>query len=328
MMSRYVVAVAFAAMSVASAHQAFAQTGTARGEALFQQGMELRKAGKLAEACDAFDASEKADPNLGTLVYLADCREANNELTTAWSYFLEAEKRTRNATDAESVQIHALAKDRAEKLEPRLSKLKLVVPPDSRVEGLEIIVGNERLASSSWNLDVPIDGKTHKIVVRAPGYREWTTTITIEIEHDAKSLQIVRLERAPASPGMPVGRVTIIHRRTPETSLVAKVLPFALAGTGVVSIGFGVAFEHWSGNNYRNAEKEPTDALQTHYWERAKSQRYKAVAFTTGGLACIGVAVWLYLRSPSDRAEPARASASVTPVASAELVGLQLGGAW
>ncbi len=302
---------------------AFAQ-GAAQGEALFKQGMELRAAGKLAEACQAFDASQKADPNLGTLIRLADCREANNELASAWSAFLQAEQQTRGATDDEGTQIHSVAQTRAAALEPRLSKVILLVPDASRAPGLEVRIGETVYASSSWNLELPIDGKTHTISARAPGRIEWTTTITVAPERDHGTVSIPPLEKAPEPP-KPVERVVIVERAPEGPSLVMKVLPYALVVAGVASIGGAIYFESTSRDALHTSEGLADDFLQEAYWERAKKQRYKAIGFGLGGLACGAVATWLWLRGDPEEPPPRK---TVQPVVGQSFTGITVGGAW
>ena len=294
------------------ARSATADPDNARGEALFKQGVELKAAGKLAQACDAFEASEKADPNLGTLMYLADCREANQQLSSAWSSFLEAEKRTRNATDDESVQIHTAAAFRAAQLEPRLSKLQLVVPEASRVPGLDVRVDDEPFAPSSWNLDVPIDGQTHTITARAPGRIAWTTTVAVAIERDRKTVVIPLLKPAPVSN-------PVTTRNAP--SKLPSVL-IALGGAGL--IGTGIAFEVSSGNLYRRSEAQPQDSKQIDLWEQAKLRRGLAIAGITAGLVAGGAAVWLWVR----REHESRTQTAVAPLIATDLAGVQWVGAW
>src|SRR5688500_15209686 len=73
-----------------------AQSSAAQAEQLFKDGKSLMGAKQYAEACDAFAASQELDPQLTTLMNLADCREKNGQLATAWSLFLEVERATRN----------------------------------------------------------------------------------------------------------------------------------------------------------------------------------------------------------------------------------------
>src|SRR5262245_58083088 len=74
-----------------------AQPATVQAQSLFDEGRKLMKAGKIAQACAAFEASEKLDPVVTTLLNLADCREQNHQLATAWGAFVEAQRMARAA---------------------------------------------------------------------------------------------------------------------------------------------------------------------------------------------------------------------------------------
>src|ERR1043166_9179048 len=112
---------------------AAAQPSGAQAETLFRQGKDLMAKGKTAEACAAFDASQKLDPTISTLLNQAACREKNEQLATAWGLFLEAERQPRTASDAPPQQLHQVAASKAAKLEPRLSTLTITVSSDNRI---------------------------------------------------------------------------------------------------------------------------------------------------------------------------------------------------
>src|SRR6185437_15434982 len=63
----------------------------AAAEALFDAAKKLYADKKYAEACTRFDASEKLDRGIGTLLYLADCYEHVGRTASAWATFREAE---------------------------------------------------------------------------------------------------------------------------------------------------------------------------------------------------------------------------------------------
>src|SRR6185436_3009167 len=67
-----IAALAAVATIPATAH---AQSATAQAETLFRQGQDLITKGKFAEACAAFDASQKLEPAIATLLNQASCRE-------------------------------------------------------------------------------------------------------------------------------------------------------------------------------------------------------------------------------------------------------------
>jgi hypothetical protein len=76
---------------------------------LFRQGRDLLAAGKVAEACSAFEESQKLEPAVTTLFNLAGCREKLGQFATAWGLFLDTARQTRSAADAASQQLHDVA---------------------------------------------------------------------------------------------------------------------------------------------------------------------------------------------------------------------------
>jgi hypothetical protein len=169
-----------------------AQAGpsSAQAEMFFRNGKRLLKLGKVGEACAAFDASQKLDPTTSTRLNQANCREKNNQLATAWALFLDAERDTRSATDDAGKQLHQIAVEHADKLEARLSTLEIRVSAEARVDGLEILRDGEQVDPMAWNQSLPIDGGVYKIVSRAKGMPEWTTTVAITNEKDSKTVEI------------------------------------------------------------------------------------------------------------------------------------------
>src|SRR5206468_11468525 len=75
-----VVAIAIAVLLAATGGRARAQS--AEAEALFSDGDRPMTAGKLAEACDAFEASNRIEARAGTLIRLGECRAKNNQLAS------------------------------------------------------------------------------------------------------------------------------------------------------------------------------------------------------------------------------------------------------
>ena len=137
---------------------------------LYDKAKQLEADGKLREACTAFAASFKADPQLGVLLNLADCHEKIGKLASAWSEFREAVNRANRISDARE----AYARKRADALAPRLAKLH-VVPPAAgttvTLDGADVtaLVGT----------DMPIDSGAHELTASAPGRAKQTKHVTI-----------------------------------------------------------------------------------------------------------------------------------------------------
>src|SRR5262245_29770842 len=86
-------------VGVAMGRVAEAQPASAEADMLFDQARSLMDQGKIAEACVAFDASQKLSPAVSTLFNQASCREKNSQLATAYGLWREAERQTRAPLD-------------------------------------------------------------------------------------------------------------------------------------------------------------------------------------------------------------------------------------
>ena len=98
----------------------------AAAEALFDEGKRLFLDKKFAEACPRFEASERIDPGIGTLLFLADCYENVGRVASAWATFREACLRRQGRRRRPSARPVA-QRARAKLLEPRLYRLTLNV---------------------------------------------------------------------------------------------------------------------------------------------------------------------------------------------------------
>ena len=57
----------------------------ATAEAVFEEGMHLIKKGNFAEACPKFELSQRVEPAVGTMLYLAECYENTNRTASSWA---------------------------------------------------------------------------------------------------------------------------------------------------------------------------------------------------------------------------------------------------
>lgn len=306
------------ALALAPAH---AQPSGAQAETLFRQGKELMARGQIAEACAAFDASQKLDPNIATLLNQAACREKNGQLATAWGLFLEAERQTRSATDAQNQQHHQTAATKAARLEPRLSTLAITVPGENRVAGLEILRSGDPVDPGAWNRALPVDGGTYRITARAPGNAEWSSTITVGNEHDAKAIEIPRLKAAALeSPVATDGHgdapaPAASHRRS-------RVVPLVVGGAAVALAGGALGFELSARSTYNSSRAEVDNDKQASLWHSANTRRYVAEGLGVASLAAAGVAVWLAVRPGPEAPDGRTARVELAPLVARAAAGL------
>src|SRR3569833_2868202 len=103
---------------------ATAHAQNAAAESLFNDGERMMKEGKLTEACQAFEGSNRSEARAGTLINIGLCREQNNQLASAWSAFKDALTRVKDPNKKQLATQHANA------IEPRLSYLTISVPDE------------------------------------------------------------------------------------------------------------------------------------------------------------------------------------------------------
>ena len=290
-----------------AARVATAQPSGAQAESLFRQGRELLAAGKVAEACAAFEESQKLDPVVTTLLNLASCRERNGQVATAWGLFLEAERQTRSSSDDATKKLHDVAQGHARRLEPRISKLTINIA--ATIDGLEISRDKVAIAAAQWNRALPIDGGTYTITARAPGMLPWSTQVTIATERDTKAVEVPALERDPnpPKPGEPPREVPVA---TPRSNTV----PIAL-GIGALALGgAAVGFSLWGDATYNDAKNETMDQTRRDELEgSANTKLYVAQGLAITGIVCAGAAVWLYLRGRKEPPSSTAVRAVVSP---------------
>lgn len=314
-----------AIMAVGS--RAHAQVAAAQAEALFRQGRELLEARKVSEACTAFEQSQKLEPAIATLLNLAGCRELNHQYASAWGYFLQAERETRTAVDADGMKFHGVAEARAAAIERKVSRLTISVTAASQIDGLELLRGTTPVEPSAWNRALPVDGGTYTITARAPGTAPWTTTVTVGEETDTKTVDVPRLQAAAPEEndedeGEPPTDIPTRSR--------ALALPISLGAVAVLALGGAVAFELSAESTFDESQTEPDPTTSDRLFAKANHKRYAAEALAVTGLVAGGVAVWLYVRDSRDAAVAPSVAASrsvnVAPTFTAAFSGLEIWG--
>jgi len=316
-----------------SAPRASAQSVSVQAQSLFDDGRRLLAAGTFPEACAAFEASQKLEPKVTTLLNLADCREQNHQLASAWGTFTEAKSAANLAKNANLARVAA---NHASKLAPRLSKLTIAVPDDHLVPNLEVSRDGAPVISAAWNHALPIDGGSYVIRARAPGRAAWSITQEIKVEGDAVTVTIPLLDLpgvvvarplapAPAQAADPGGSPVQVTATTEPASRL-PVVPLALGG-GALALGGGALAFHLSGNHlYDQASATKADQAKRDSLEHsANTRRYVAEAFAGAAIGCAGAAVYLYVR---DRGRDRTETTAMTPIATPQFAGLAAVGRW
>jgi serine/threonine-protein kinase len=225
-----------------------------QAEALFRDGKQLMKEGKTAEACAAFEGSERAEHNMATLMSLADCREKNRQYASAWALFLQADSQTRS--DPSKAALNTTAKKRAIALESKLSYLTINVPDESRIPELVVTRDGTPVDQAEWNRSIPADGGQHVIAGKAPGHESWSTTVTIAPSGDKQSVEVPRFKALPEIVNKQVREDGPPAPPEPSPFTLKRKIGMGVAAGGVVVAGVGVGLG-LQARNLRN------DALST-----------------------------------------------------------------
>ncbi|WP_437274392.1 hypothetical protein WME90_24400 [Sorangium sp. So ce375] len=166
--------------------------------ALFDEALELTAQGKYAEACPKLEASLQLNPGTGTRFYLADCLEHVGQLASAWIHYVDVVDATA-ATGQKAKEKYARA--RVDALEPRLTRLAVVVSDGARsTPGLAVRRDDAVLVEAQWGVAVPVDPGPHKVSATAIGMKRWETTAKVDQEGQTVTVTVPPLERAESAP--------------------------------------------------------------------------------------------------------------------------------
>lgn len=235
-----IVGAAFGFLCHASA--AFAGEEVA-AQALFEEAKKLAAQGNYAKACPMFAESNRLDRGAGTLIHLGNCYEKNKQSASAWATYKEAASAAQalNRKDWES-----LAKQRAAALEPKLAYLTVKVDPAN--EKAEITRDGTPVAKATWGVALPIDAGAHTIDAKAPGFKPFTTSITIAKDGEKTEVSVPKLEEEPAA-APPAPPPTVAPPPTTEPAPVdadkgtgkssQRTIGFIVAGVGVAGLAVG-----------------------------------------------------------------------------------------
>jgi hypothetical protein len=203
-------------------------------EELFRRAKALMAENKYREACPLLEESERLDPQMGTLLNLAICHENIGKIASAWGEFRAVEQQARAANREDRVK---LARERAAKLEPRLSRLKIVVPPEAKVEGLVVKVDGEEKGEPLWE-GFAVDPGTLTVEVSAPGKKTASLEVKVDKEGALVPVMVPVLENEvvekPPPPG-PSDAQYEANRSRMTTGLI-------VGGVGLGALAAGAVF--------------------------------------------------------------------------------------
>jgi len=330
----------------ASAHAEASAAQKAAAESLFDDGLKAMKSGHFNEACPKLEESERIDPAIGTLLYLGECYEKSGRTASAWATFREAASAAQAQGETERTRVAA---QRADRLQPSLSKLTLkVVPETAQIASLRVTRENVVLAKALFGVAIPVDPGKYHIVASADGYQSYEAEIEVLGNADSKTLEIPALAASTTPPVAAAGgpaanagtenaqATTSVPARNPEPDASSganglRTAAYVTGALGVVSLGIGTYFgvkainknhdakEHCDGSTCR----DPVGESLTNDAQNAAT----VANITIGvGAACVVAGVVLYLTSAPKGKPESAARLELHPLLGRNLAGVGFGG--
>jgi len=294
---------------------------------LYDEARNLLKEEKYAEACRKLEDSNRLSPATDTKFWLADCYEHMGRIAKAWQLF-------RNVVDESKAQGNQkkadFARERVQALVPRLAKIKVSVPAEAAVKGLEIKRNGVPVEDILWEQDVPVDPGEYVITAVAPGKKSWEQQKKVG-EGDQVIVTIPALQdlQAPPQVSSPPGQGP---KPGPKPANEPEGVNWGLRGgaigVGVLGIGgvvVGTIFGLGAQSQWNNAQEKcgrnlddcnEKSLARAYSTDADKQATISTVGFAVGGAAlAAGVVLWIVSqpRAPAASSSSLQVAPSVGP---------------
>jgi hypothetical protein len=282
-----------------------AKPDAALAETLFQEGRRLMTAGHYAEACPKFAESHRLDSRSGTLLNLAACHEHEGKIATAWAEFNDAVSLAQRDARPDREKF---ARERIQALEPRLSRVRIVVSPQAEADQPEITLDGLAVGRAVLGIATPLDPGEHLITASAPGRQRWEVRLVVR-EAESKVVEVPAL--TPISQTVP-NAVVPISAPAPYREQRASNMPYVyvLGGVGIASLAVGTIFGVRAVSKRSDAEALCSGSRCTRQAvelnDDAKTAAWIANAGVGVGIVTLGVAGYLWITNPKQEASGAK----------------------
>ena len=289
---------------------------------LFDEGAALMKENKFSEACAKFAESNRLDPEVGGLLWLADCYERNGQTASAYNAYKDAQKMAVERKDKK--QRDKVAQRHMDDIEPHLTKLSIIVPPDTRPEGLVVTRDGKPVAASAFGVAVAVDPGSYTITATAPHYEKWERKVDATGEGQTASITVGPLTKIFVAP---------LPQPEADPAFAFHVGGIITGAVGLVAIGVGSAFGLIAGAKLKDSNathcdaSDRCDAVGLQLRGEAKDAALAStILFVAGGVALAG-GITLFFLAPKKKATNA-VFAHLAPAVGPGFYGATLGGSF
>jgi tetratricopeptide (TPR) repeat protein len=222
---------------------------------LFDEGAALMKQNKFAEACAKFAESNRLDPEIGGLLWLADCYSRNGQTASAYETYKAAQRMAVERHDRKHRE--TVAQKHMDEIEPHLTKLTVIVPKDMQVTGLEVQRDGKQIQPSDFGLAIAVDPGVFSITATAPGYEHWQRRVDATGDGQQAKITVGPLQKIfVAQPAPPPAE-------TNDPAFAYHVGGIVTGSAGLVALGVGSAFGLIAGAKLKDSNSTHCDAADT-----------------------------------------------------------------
>lgn len=329
------VAAAVVPLLVLPAAPSFADDAAA-AQQLHDDAKKLIADNNWSAACPKLEESYRLSPAIGTRYKLADCFQHTGRTASAWAHFVGVASAAKAAGQADREKE---ARARAAALEPKLSRLAIVVPEATRVAGLEVKRDGQAIGAAQWGEALPIDPGAHEVTASAPGKRAYRAQM--EIGGDASTTKVIvppledaaKVDVPPPTPSATTAPTTTAPPPPPPPPADGpsrKTVGWALVGAGGASLVGGTVFWILRGSKVSSLESacgaggRSCPASATGDIADGKTYNALGIGLFAVGTACVALGAGVLLTGGKEKTS---ASAHVVPVAGGA-PGLGVVGRW
>jgi hypothetical protein len=302
------------AVAVAVTSPAFAQDAAelTRARAAFQQAIELEQAGNWAAAVQRFREVGQVRMTPQVRFHIALCEEKLGRLVAALGGFELA----LSGADSVGAEFKAEVEANVTRLRERIPKL--VITRGAGAEAASIELNGVSVGESSIGVEVPQDPGPHAVTAKAPGYKPFESTVTLE-EGQRQTVEIV-MEPLPVEetkPGV-----------APAAAPKIKWVPYIVGGAGGVTLlasGIFLVLRQGTLSGLEDSCKDgvcPTSERGA--YSRLKTYHYASIVTFGVGAAAVGTAaVMLVLDARAKKKHDEETRVTFVPTLSPQLAGAE-----
>jgi hypothetical protein len=297
-----------------------------KADQLFKKGKKLLAEKKYAEACGAFEDSDRLDPAIGTKLNVAKCYEEWGKLAIAWRWFSDAEQMAKNANDERAAKIHRLI----EELDPTVPRLTVRLPKGANIGDFSIKLDGVDLDKAAIGTERRVDPGPHQIDYIVNGTKQ---TKTVPVERGGSSEVTLDLPQTSQTSSPKTGPPAAAAGAEPDPTRRLLGLGVSSAGGLTVVIAGIVTLRARSDYKYAlsthcRGDTNMCDAAGLAVTHGARHRANIATIATIGGLAAVGGGLYLYFTAPKAASSRTEHALYVAPSIDADASGVVFGGAF